>query len=94
MFLAEKFNRLKLILQVTFSHPPGPDWIGGSSGGQQQVPYIGNTVHPLRLLFTDQTKVITSAGGQNSVTQMIGSLYDAIENQYGVFATRLFRAFR
>ena len=49
---------------------------------------------PLRLLFTDQTKVITSAGGQNSVTQMIGSLYDAIEIQYGMFASRLFRAFR
>jgi ankyrin repeat-rich membrane spanning protein len=77
-------------MQVTFSHPPGPEWVGGSSS----QPYGVGNVYPLRLLFTDQTKVITSAGGQNSVTQMIGSLYDAIENQYGVFASRLFRAFR
>ena len=39
-------------------------------------------------------KVITAAGGQNSVTQMIGSLYDAIEDHYGIFASRLYRAFR
>jgi ankyrin repeat-rich membrane spanning protein len=51
-------------------------------------------VQPLRLLFTDQTKVVTSAGGQNSVTQMIGSLLDAVEAQYGTLATRLYRAFR
>ena len=41
-----------------------------------------------------QTKVITSSGGQNSVTAMLGSLYDAVERQYGLFATRLYRAFR
>ena len=39
-------------------------------------------------------KVITAAGGQNSVTQMIGSLYDAIEDHYGIFASRLYRAFK
>ena len=73
---------------MIFSHPPGPDWVGsGNAYGQ-------GSIRPLRLLFTDQTKVITSAGGQNSVTQMIGSLYDAIEDHYGIFATRLYRAFR
>ena len=56
--------------------------------------YIIGNVNPLRLLFTDQTKVTTSAGGQNSVTQMIGSLYDAIEEHHGTIASRLFRAFR
>ena len=42
----------------------------------------------------NSVKVITAAGGQNSVTQMIGSLYDAIEDHYGIFASRLYRAFR
>ena len=84
-FLANQFNNLKLIIQVIFSHPPGPDNIASSDQGN---------VYPLRLLFTDTTRVITSAGGQNSVTQMIGSLYDAIEDHYGTVASRLFRAFR
>uniref|UniRef100_A0A0K2UQ48 Uncharacterized protein n=1 Tax=Lepeophtheirus salmonis TaxID=72036 RepID=A0A0K2UQ48_LEPSM len=81
--IASKFNSLKLILQVMFCHPPGQEFINSVI-----------EVQPLRLLFTEQTKVITSAGGQNSVTPMIGSLYDAVEKQYGKFASRLFRAFR
>lgn len=28
------------------------------------------------------------------MVQMMGSLYDSIENDYGAFATRLYRAFR
>lgn len=36
----------------------------------------------------------TTAGGENSVVQMLGSLYDAIENHYGALATRLYRTFR
>lgn len=86
LVLAERFDSLKLLLEVVFSHPPGHEWIRNDSKWQG--------TQPLRLLFTDQTKVITSAGGQNSVTQMIGSLYDSIENQYGMFASRLYRAFR
>ena len=35
-----------------------------------------------------------SASGENSVVQMIGSLLDSIESDYGVVATRLYRAFR
>lgn len=88
VFLGNHFENLKLIVNVIFSHPPGPEWAGGMD------PYGQTTIHPLRLLFTDQTKVITSAGGQNSVTQMIGSLFDAIEDHYGIFATRLYRAFK
>nr|CAH7732854.1 unnamed protein product [Callosobruchus chinensis] len=30
-------------------------------------------------LFTDQTRVSSTAGGENSVVQMVGSLYDAID---------------
>lgn len=44
--------------------------------------------------FTDQTRVSSTTGGENSVVQMIGSLYDSIENHYGTLATRLYRAFR
>lgn len=47
-----------------------------------------------RYFFTDQARVSSTAGGENSVVQMIGSLYDAIENQYGAVATRLYRAFK
>ena len=78
-----QLSQMKLIMDVAFSHPPGADWDGPLNGVQR-----------LRLLFTDQTKVVTSAGGQNSVTQMIGSLLDAVEEQYGRFPTRLYRAFR
>ena len=97
LFLARRFQSLKLVLHVMFSHPPGPDWVTGSTvtstNGGTDAGGDGTFYHqaqPLKLLFTDQTKVITSAGGQNSVTQMIGSLFDAIEGQYGIFATRLF----
>ena len=47
-----------------------------------------------RFYFTDQTKVSRSTRGENSVVQMIGSLLDSIEADYGVVATRLYRAFR
>ena len=83
IFLARQLNSLKLIIQVMFGHPPGPDWAGSLHQAQ-----------PIRFLFTDHTKIITSSGGQNSVTQMIGSLLDCIENQYGSFSTRLYRAFQ
>lgn len=47
-----------------------------------------------RFYFTDQTRVSSTTGGENSVVQMLGSLYDAIENNYGAFPTRLYRAFK
>jgi ankyrin repeat-rich membrane spanning protein len=47
-----------------------------------------------RFYFTDQTRVSSTTGGENSVVQMLGSLYDSIETDYGAFATRLYRAFR
>ena len=47
-----------------------------------------------RFYFTEQTRVGTTTAGESSVVQMIGSLYDAIEADYGVFSTRLYRAFR
>ena len=91
VFLGERFSSLKLIMNVVFRHPPGYESV--QAGGMTS--YQIDNVYPLRLLFTEQTKVITSAGGggQNSVTQMIGSLYDAIEDHHGLMATRLYRAF-
>lgn len=47
-----------------------------------------------RYFFTDQARVSSTSGGENSVVQMLGSLYDAIENHYGSLATRLFRTFK
>lgn len=47
-----------------------------------------------RFYFTDLTRISSTTGGENSVVQMIGSLYDAIESDYGPLATRLYRAFK
>ena len=81
--LARKFNELQLLVRVVFHHPPGPAWRPSQEKAQ-----------PLKLFFTDQSKVSTSAGAENSVIQILGSLFDSIEASYGTFATRLYRAFR
>jgi len=83
VFLARKFNELKLLVNVVFCHPSGSGYISRQVKAQ-----------PLKLFFTDQSKVSTSAGAENSVIQIIGSLYDSLENTYGTFSTRLYRAFR
>lgn len=36
----------------------------------------------------------STTGGESSVVQMLGSLYDAIEKDFGGLPTRLYRAFR
>ncbi|XP_021938085.1 kinase D-interacting substrate of 220 kDa isoform X3 [Zootermopsis nevadensis] len=82
VYVTRKLNSLKLILQVMFCHPPGANWNDGLAA------------QPIRFYFTDQTRVSSTTGGENSVVQMLGSLYDSIENDYGAFATRLYRAFR
>jgi len=63
------------------------------------VEKVGILIHVLpflivRFYFTDQTRVSSTTGGENSVVQMLGSLYESIENDYGAFPTRLYRAFR
>ena len=83
VFVARKFNDLRLLVNIVFKHPPGPKWTGGQEKAQ-----------PLKLIFTDQSKVSTSAGAENSVIQILGSLYDNLEVTYGKIATRLYRAFR
>ncbi|XP_024945713.1 kinase D-interacting substrate of 220 kDa isoform X2 [Cephus cinctus] len=80
--LTTKLNSLKLLLQVTFCHPPGAQ-VSDSLAAQ-----------PIKFYFTDQTRVGTTAAGENAVVQMVGSLYDSIEAEYGSLTTRLYRAFR
>ncbi|XP_020296518.1 kinase D-interacting substrate of 220 kDa isoform X3 [Pseudomyrmex gracilis] len=80
--LTVKLNALKLLLQVIFCHPP-------SGQGQNNV-----GVQPIKFYFTDQTRVGTNAAGENAVVQMVASLYDSIENDFGSLSTRLYRAFR
>ncbi|XP_011877239.1 PREDICTED: kinase D-interacting substrate of 220 kDa isoform X3 [Vollenhovia emeryi] len=80
--LTTKMNALKLLLQVIFCHPPGSQC------------HDSIAVQPIKFYFTDQTRVGTTAAGENAVVQMVGSLYDSIENDYGSLATRLYRAFR
>ncbi|XP_043269211.1 kinase D-interacting substrate of 220 kDa B isoform X3 [Venturia canescens] len=80
--LTTKLNSLKLLLQVIFCHPP------------TGVVNDGLTIQPIKFYFTDQTRVGTTSAGENAVAQMVGSLYDSIENDFGSFATRLYRAFK
>ncbi|XP_030768252.1 kinase D-interacting substrate of 220 kDa B isoform X3 [Sitophilus oryzae] len=80
--LTRKMNNLRLVLQILFCHPPGMT-------GQD-----GISAQPIRFYFTDHTRVSSTTGGENSVVQMIGSLYDSIESHYGTMATRLYRAFK
>lgn len=80
--LSRKLNSLRLILQVAFCHYP------------LKTETDSVTAQPIHFYFTDQTRVSSTTGGENSVVQMIGSLYDAIENNYGALSTRLYRAFR
>lgn len=80
--LTTKMNNLKLILQILFCHPPGAP------------SHDSISAQPIRFYFTDQTRMSSTTSGENSVVQMIGSLYDAIENDYGSVVTRLYRAFK
>ncbi|XP_015122947.1 kinase D-interacting substrate of 220 kDa B isoform X2 [Diachasma alloeum] len=85
--LTKKLNSFKLLLQIIFCHPPG----GRISTDPSE---ITTTIQPIKFYFTDQTRVGTTAAGENAVVQMVGSLYDSIENDFGSLATRLYRAFR
>uniref|UniRef100_A0AAR5PQA6 KAP NTPase domain-containing protein n=1 Tax=Dendroctonus ponderosae TaxID=77166 RepID=A0AAR5PQA6_DENPD len=80
--LTRKLTNLKLVLEILFCHPPGASTQDGMSA------------QPIRFYFTDQTRVSSTTGGENSVVQMIGSLYDSIESRYGTLSTRLYRAFK
>ncbi|XP_045472917.1 kinase D-interacting substrate of 220 kDa B isoform X2 [Harmonia axyridis] len=80
--LTRKINNIRLVFQILFCHPPNT------------APQYLTSANPIRFYFTDLTRISSTTGGENSVVQMIGSLYDAIENEYGPLATRLYRAFK
>ncbi|XP_050438171.1 kinase D-interacting substrate of 220 kDa B isoform X2 [Adelges cooleyi] len=81
-YLTQQVNTTRIILQIIFCHPPGSSW--GTSV----------TAQPIRFYFTDQTRVSSTTPGESTIVQMIGSLYDSIEKDFGSISTRLYRAFR
>ncbi|KAI5637934.1 KAP family p-loop domain-containing protein [Phthorimaea operculella] len=80
--LGRKFNSLLLVLQVVFCHPPGPN-------DPRALPAT-----PIRFHFTEGMKSGGGQEGEAMVVQMIASLAEALECQYGRVCTRLARAFR
>lgn len=48
---------------------------------------------PCRFLFTDYNR-LSSVGGETSMAEMIATLSDACEREFGFLATRLFRVFK
>lgn len=47
----------------------------------------------IRYYFANQSKVTTTTAGENILVNIIGTLFDAIENDHGTLPTRLYRAF-
>ena len=82
--LARCLDMMELVCKIVFCHPPRRR--KKADPGQQRI--------PLRHFFTDQTKVSTTTGGEDTVTLMIGTLLDSVENYHGRFVTRLYRALR
>ncbi|CAH2073756.1 unnamed protein product, partial [Iphiclides podalirius] len=80
--LGRRFNSLLLVLQVVFCHPPGPN-------DPRALPAT-----PIRFHFTEGMKSGAGQEGEAMVVQMIASLAEALESQYGRVCTRLARAFR
>ncbi|XP_061383302.1 kinase D-interacting substrate of 220 kDa B isoform X2 [Danaus plexippus] len=80
--LGRRFSSLLLLLQVVFCHPPGPN-------DPRALPAT-----PIRFHFTEGMKSGPGQEGEAMVVQMLGSLAEALECQYGRVCTRLARAFR
>ncbi|KAK4298504.1 hypothetical protein Pmani_029160 [Petrolisthes manimaculis] len=83
--LERQMASFKLVLQVMFCSPPGNQWKDWKDGVQAR---------PLKFIFAEGAKPSSTAAGENSVVQMLGSLFDMVEREYGIFATRFYRAFR
>ncbi|XP_065207464.1 kinase D-interacting substrate of 220 kDa B isoform X2 [Planococcus citri] len=81
LMITQKMNCIRLILQIIFCHPPN------------QASSRSSAVVPIKYYFANQSKVTTTSAGENTVVNIIGSLFDAIENDHGTFPTRLYRAF-
>lgn len=76
--IMKRLGRLRLILQVAFCHPPGPQ----------------NSSEPMPVRFHFAEASGASPTGELAVAGMLISLFEAIELHYGSLPTRLYRAFR
>ncbi|KAG8179070.1 hypothetical protein JTE90_010099 [Oedothorax gibbosus] len=79
LWLAEQLNSLTTLLFVIFCSPPANK--------------KDTEADPVRFIFTEKTKV-TSSGTQTSVLQIVTSLHIAIEKEYGLFTSRLYRVLK
>ncbi|KAM8831907.1 kinase D-interacting substrate of 220 kDa B isoform 2-T2 [Spinachia spinachia] len=78
--LARHIGYLELLLQLMFVNPP-------------ELPEQSTRALPVRFLFTDYNR-LSSVGGETSMAEMIATLSDACEREFGFMATRLFRVFK
>ncbi|XP_032590955.1 kinase D-interacting substrate of 220 kDa isoform X1 [Drosophila grimshawi] len=76
--LQKRITRLRLIMQVAFCHPPGPQ--------------ADTQPKPVRFHFAEASSA--SPTGDGAVAHMLAALLEAIESHYGWLSTRLYRAFR
>ncbi|KAM8776210.1 kinase D-interacting substrate of 220 kDa isoform 2-T2 [Rhynchonycteris naso] len=78
--LARHSGYLELLLKLMFVNPP-------------ELPEQTTKALPVRFLFTDYNR-LSSVGGETSLAEMIATLSDACEREFGFLATRLFRVFK
>lgn len=78
--LARHIGYMELLLKLMFVNPP-------------ELPEQSTRALPVRFLFTDYSR-LSSVGGETSMAEMISTLSDACEREFGFIATRLFRVFR
>ncbi|XP_044024072.1 kinase D-interacting substrate of 220 kDa B isoform X7 [Siniperca chuatsi] len=78
--LARHIGYLELLLRLMFVNPP-------------ELPEQSTRALPVRFLFTDYNR-LSSVGGETSMAEMIATLSDACEREFGFLATRLFRVFK
>uniref|UniRef100_A0A4W3HSF9 Kinase D-interacting substrate 220b n=1 Tax=Callorhinchus milii TaxID=7868 RepID=A0A4W3HSF9_CALMI len=78
--LARQISYLELLLKLMFVNPP-------------QLPEQTSRALPVRFLFTDYNR-LSSVGGETSTAEMIATLSDACEREFGFLASRLFRVFK
>ncbi|XP_067840338.1 kinase D-interacting substrate of 220 kDa B isoform X2 [Heptranchias perlo] len=78
--LARQISYLELLLKLMFVNPP-------------ELPEQTSRALPVRFLFTDYHR-LSSVGGETSMAEMIATLSDACEREFGFLATRLFRVFK
>ncbi|XP_078255352.1 kinase D-interacting substrate of 220 kDa B isoform X4 [Rhinoraja longicauda] len=78
--LAQQISYLELLLKLMFVNPP-------------ELPEQTSRALPVRFLFTDYNR-LSSVGGETSMAEMIATLSDACENEFGFLASRLFRVFK